>query len=141
NIAGAVHIDANNSILRDLNPSSGNSKLNDLQQDFNDVLDEGQIKIYSFQEGTGRTGLNFAGGKVVPDESSSFNSQKFETLGSINADHVNMCRFRGRDDDGFEKFVGAMAALLKNIKQRSQTIEVKECYAQQAKENKCQEGS
>ncbi|KAI9695684.1 MAG: hypothetical protein M1836_006136 [Candelina mexicana] len=139
NIAGAVQIDTNNAILRDLDPSSGSSKLEDLRRDFSDILEEGHIRIYSFQESAGKTGLKLAGGKVVPDESSSFDSRKFETLVNINANHINMCRFRDRNDDGYGKFAGAMAAILKIIKQKSRTAEAEKLEAKQAEEAAFQE--
>ncbi|KAI9745365.1 MAG: hypothetical protein M1835_002606, partial [Candelina submexicana] len=139
NIAGAVQIDTNNSILRALDPSSGSSKLEDLRRDFSDILDEGQINIYSFQESAGKTRLKLAGGKlcffaVVPDESSSFDSRKFETVDYINANHVNMCRFWGRDDDGYEKFAGALAESLDAIKQNFRKAEAEKLEAKQAEE-------
>ncbi|KAI9745361.1 MAG: hypothetical protein M1835_002615 [Candelina submexicana] len=121
NIAGAVQIDANNSILRDLDPSSGSSKSEDLRRDFSDILDEGQINIYSFQESAGKTRLKLAGGK-------------FETVDYINANHVNMCRFWGRDDDGYEKFAGALAESLDAIKQKFRKAEAEKLEAKQAEE-------
>ena len=140
NIVGAIQVDTNSSILRDLEPSSGSSKLEELRLNFMDILDDGHIKIYSFQESAGKTGIKLAGGKVVPDESSSFDSRRFEEVDTINANHMNMCRFRSKDDDGYIKFVGALAGCLKTIQQKSREIEAKKLEAEKAKEKERRKG-
>ncbi|KAI9710418.1 MAG: hypothetical protein M1812_007454 [Candelaria pacifica] len=139
NIAGAVQIDTNNSILRDLDPSSGSSKLEDLRRDFGDILDEGLIRIYSFQESAGKTSLRFAGGKVVPDESSSFDSRRLERIDTIDANHMNMCRFRGQHDEGYNKFLGAVAGVLKGIQEQSRRAEAGKMEAEKVIETQHRE--
>ena len=68
NIAQAAQIDANGSILTDLDPKSGSSKLEELRLDFDDVLRDSQraeeLRVFSFQEEQGMTGVNLLGGKV-----------------------------------------------------------------------------
>ena len=67
-IAEAVQLDTNNAILRDLDPTSGSSKLEEMRMDFDDILQDDRrsrkMLIYSFQEEEGMTGLKMFGNKV-----------------------------------------------------------------------------
>lgn len=63
-IVSAAQVDTNSSLLRDLNPSSGSAKLEELRRDFNDILDEGKIKVHTSQEAAGKFGVKLFGGKV-----------------------------------------------------------------------------
>ncbi len=67
-IAQAVQIDANSAILRDLNPNSGSSKLEELVLDFDDILRDTQraqeLRIFSFLEEKGMAGVKIFAGKV-----------------------------------------------------------------------------
>ena len=53
--------------------------------------------------------------KVVPDCSSSFDSRKHGS-DTIHANHMNMCRFNAKDDDGYEKFSGVLAKYIGQIR-------------------------
>ena len=53
--------------------------------------------------------------KVVPDQSSSFDSRKYGT-DTIHANHMNMCRLDGKDDDGYEKFSGVLEKYIGQIR-------------------------
>ena len=68
NIAEAVQLDTNNAVLRDLDPMSGSSKLEEMRLDFDDILRDDrrsrELRIYSFQEEEGMTGLKVLGKKV-----------------------------------------------------------------------------
>ena len=134
NIVRAAQFDTNTNILTDLDPSRGSSKLQDLERDFAPFLKK--MKIYTFQESAGKLGFASAGGKVCPpeeapqqkanleqvvlDQSSAFNNREFEYLDTINANHMGMCRFEGRDDDGYEKFDGALTRILNNLKKKQE---------------------
>ena len=67
-IAAAVQLDTNNAVLRDLDPTSGSSKLEEMRLDFDDILRDNrrsrELRIYSFQEEEGMTGLKMLGKKV-----------------------------------------------------------------------------
>ena len=67
-IAEAVQIDTNDTILRDLDPASGSSKLEEMRLDFDDILRDGhrsrELRVYSFQEEEGMTSIKPFGGKV-----------------------------------------------------------------------------
>ena len=133
-IASAVQFDSARSILTDLDPSSGSTRLDDLSEAFSDMLDEKGFQIYSFQESQGMGPLREQVGdlqltgnllaylimlwQVVPRESSALNERRYEIRDSINANHVNMCKFKGRDDDGYRKFLQALNPCVTNIRQR-----------------------
>ena len=53
--------------------------------------------------------------KVVPDQSSSFDSRK-NGSDTIHANHMNMCRLNGKDDDGYEKFSGVLEKYIGQIR-------------------------
>lgn len=69
-IAQAIQIDTNSAILRDLDPQSGSSKLEELMLDFDDILRDGQraqeLRVFSFQEEEGMASVRILGGKVSP---------------------------------------------------------------------------
>ena len=69
NLAKAAQMDVNDAILRDLDPSSGSSKLLELRRDFHDLLQDSRqqspFKLYTFQEELGMTSLKALGGKVI----------------------------------------------------------------------------
>lgn len=64
NIGRLVQLDVNKSILRDLDPSSNSPTLATLLDDFNGLFIREKIQLYSFQEGTGKSGLGGLGSKV-----------------------------------------------------------------------------
>ncbi|KAL9624980.1 MAG: hypothetical protein Q9160_000709 [Pyrenula sp. 1 TL-2023] len=112
-IAQAVMFDTNTAILTDLNPSSGSSKLEDIERDFNPFLKH--MKIYTFQESVAVTGFGPLSNKVVLGQSSAYNNREFEYLDTIHANHMNMCRFQDADDDGYQKFDEALTSILEHI--------------------------
>lgn len=67
-IAQAVQLETNSAILRDLDPESGSSKLEELMLDFDDILRDVQrdqeLRVFSFQEEEGMAGIKIFGGKV-----------------------------------------------------------------------------
>jgi hypothetical protein len=72
NIANAALFDANDSLLRDLEPHSGAEKLNQLSSTLSEVLNEKDVCITSFQESKGKAGSVLLNSKVwLPDSLSS----------------------------------------------------------------------
>ena len=67
-IAQATQMDTHDGILIDLDPKSNSSKLRELNLDFDDILCDNQkarqLRVFSFQEAQGMTGVNLLGGKV-----------------------------------------------------------------------------
>lgn len=68
NIAQVALMDTNDAILIDLDPKRGSSKLEELRLDFDDVLRDSQrtkeLRVFSFQEEQGMTGVSLLSGKV-----------------------------------------------------------------------------
>ena len=67
-IVQAAQIDTNKSILMELDPEGGGSKLDELRLDFDNVLRDNQrakeLRVFSFQEEEGMTGVSLLGNKV-----------------------------------------------------------------------------
>ena len=60
--------------------------------------------------------------KVVPDFSSSFNSRQYEHRDYINRNHMNMCRFKAAEDDGYNRFKDTLAFCMRDIKAKEQEL-------------------
>ncbi|KAM0796938.1 hypothetical protein BDR22DRAFT_936967 [Usnea florida] len=114
-IATTLQFDVNKSILRDLDPGSGSPTLSTLMDDFNSLLTQRRIEVYTFQESAGKSGFGQFNGKVVPEESSSLGFRKFEQRNMISKNHMEMCRFSSKDDEGYEKFLVALRDYIKDI--------------------------
>ncbi|KAG6988517.1 hypothetical protein G7Y79_00072g097790 [Physcia stellaris] len=123
NIVGTIPLGPSTytEILRGLSPDS--EKLDSLTRDFNDILNadipvQQKIKIFSFQEGKGMTGIARFDGKVVPEGSSGiFGRRDIENSISINENHVNMCRFGSKSDSGYNIFKYNLENYLEDIQQ------------------------
>ena len=67
-VAQATQMDTHDGILIDLDPKSNSSKSRELNLDFDDILCDNQkarqLRVFSFQEAQGMTGVNLLGGKV-----------------------------------------------------------------------------
>ncbi|KAG6990947.1 hypothetical protein G7Y79_00060g092510 [Physcia stellaris] len=96
-ITACAGFDTNDKVLRDLKFDSVTAKL--LREEFAKMLDDRRPKIYTFQEAIGLSGFGPLSGKVVVNASSALD-YALEQKDFINANHVDMCRFSGVDDDG-----------------------------------------
>ncbi|KAI1608488.1 hypothetical protein EDD36DRAFT_423386 [Exophiala viscosa] len=100
-------------------------KLSAVERDFNDLLNEPvppseKIQICSFREGRSLTGLNyFPVGKVVDDSSSSFERRDIEQDFFIDANHMDMARFRSADMQGYVDFKTALTSYLQKVAAKS----------------------
>jgi acetylglutamate synthase len=56
--------------------------------------------------------------QVVPKESSALNERKYEIKESINSNHMDMCRFKSRADDGYKKMLFALNLYVGQIKEK-----------------------
>ncbi|KAI9780256.1 MAG: hypothetical protein M1839_006816 [Geoglossum umbratile] len=86
---------------------------------FMKVYEQSRIEIRTFQEAQGMSGLGLFGfnGKVVDNVSSTLSGAPRERTETINANHMSMCRFSSRYDDGYRK-VGQELRTLVNIKRK-----------------------
>ena len=83
-------MDTNDAILADLKSKSGSSKLEELRLDFDNILRDSQrpseLRVFSFQEEQGMTGVSLLGSKVsLPSIALSIflDRTKFHCLGFI----------------------------------------------------------
>ncbi|KAK4108471.1 hypothetical protein N656DRAFT_801849 [Canariomyces notabilis] len=81
-----------------------NTDLERAQESFSALWQRYSFRVKTFQEALGLTGLNLGvlGNKVVPDYSSSLGDHR-EDAETIQANHMDMCRFAGPDDPGYRK--------------------------------------
>ena len=126
----------NKTILRTLDPND--ERLDKLARDFQDILDSRKLRIGSLRESAGKTGPPVFNSKVcitvysmlykselfkvVLDFSSSFSSRQYERLDYIDGYHMNMCRFKSKEDNGYNRFRDALAFCMQKIKTHKQEI-------------------
>lgn len=88
--------------------------LENVQKAFRRILDDRKLQILSFQEERGISGVKGLSSKVVEDYSSKMESS-YETVQTIDANHVEMARYGTRDDDGYNKVHGALRIILEKL--------------------------
>ena len=109
--------------------------LDNIHEQFIDMVFEHGIRIHSFQEGRGISGMKGLDGKVcclslghtisvhanlreqiqvVSNFSSKLGLPKIERVESINANHMQMARCRDRSDDSYRFIAGVLKQFLKN---------------------------
>ncbi|KAF2736238.1 hypothetical protein EJ04DRAFT_433468, partial [Polyplosphaeria fusca] len=108
-IVAASGLNASDRLLRDLKFDSSIAKM--LSEEFTHFLDERKPIVYTFQEASGLSGFGPLSGKVVEDVSSSL-EYPLQFKDHIYANHMDMCRFTGPLDDGYEKVNAAMRHIL-----------------------------
>ena len=109
NISAVTVRDVDKKLLRALQQDS--ELLEGIQEAFRRILDDQKVKIHSFQELRGFSGVKLLSNKVVPDDSSKVESS-FEKLETINANHMEMARYGSKDDDGYNKISRALKKYL-----------------------------
>lgn len=87
------------------------SDLERAQEDFSKVWQKYNFRVKTFQEG-----LSFAkfGKKVVPDYSSLIGDHR-EYAETLQANHLEMCRYSGRDDPNYHKVAGELHMIYRSI--------------------------
>ena len=82
------------------------------QEAFSRLWQEYDFRVKTFQEGLGLIEVNLGvlGNKVVPDYSSLIGDHR-EYTETIQANHIDMCRFTGADDPNYRKVAGELRSL------------------------------
>ncbi|KAL6354179.1 hypothetical protein LRP88_12513 [Fusarium phalaenopsidis] len=82
------------------------------QEAFSGLWFKHGFRVKTFQEGygLGKINLGVLGNKVVPDTSSLIGDQR-EHAETLQANHMEMCRFSGREDPNFVKVVGELRSV------------------------------
>lgn len=112
NIATVTLQDVDKNVLRAL--STNSEVLENIQKAFRRILDDQKVKIHSFQEERGLSGMKGLSNKVVANDSSKMESS-YETVETIDANHMEMARYATRDDDGYNKISRALRLYLEDL--------------------------
>ncbi|KAJ4249141.1 hypothetical protein NW762_012476 [Fusarium torreyae] len=94
-----------------------NTDLERAQEDFSRLWQSYDFKVKTFQEGLSLTKL---GRKVVPEYSSLIGNDR-EHAETLQADHVQMCRYSGREDPNYRKVAGEICSIYYSIVGLSQS--------------------
>ncbi|KAL7941783.1 hypothetical protein V8C42DRAFT_167980 [Trichoderma barbatum] len=81
------------------------------QEDFSKAWLKYDLQVKTFQEGLSLAKL---GKKVVPDYSSLFGDHR-EQAETLQANHIEMCRYSGTNDPNYRKVVGELRSLYRSI--------------------------
>ncbi|KAL2672302.1 hypothetical protein Neosp_013005 [[Neocosmospora] mangrovei] len=107
NLASCALQDTNKRIIQTLEVNS--EVLDNIHEEFVKIVLETGLKIHSFQEGRGLSGVKGFSGKVVDDFSSKFDlPPTIQTVESIDADHSRMTKFSDQDDPGYSAVLGVL---------------------------------
>ncbi|KAI9716824.1 MAG: hypothetical protein M1812_005164 [Candelaria pacifica] len=117
NVAAVSLMDSNKRILSSLEPDS--EILDNIQFEFMSMLYTDGLKVHSFQEAQGVSGVKGVHGKVVNDFSSKLGNPAYEVVESIDANHMTMARFTGPQDTGYRRVSRALQDFVEDIQQQS----------------------
>lgn len=86
------------------------------QEAFSGLWQKYDFRVKTFQEGLGLSGfhLGVLGNKVVPDYSSLLGDHR-ERAESLQANHMEMCRFTGADDPNYRKVAGELRSVYRSL--------------------------
>lgn len=86
------------------------------QESFSRIWKEYDFRVKTFQESLSLTGvrLGVLGSKVVPDSSSLIGDER-ERAETLQANHLEMCRFYGLDDPNYLKLAGEIQLIYDSI--------------------------
>ncbi|OCL15206.1 hypothetical protein AOQ84DRAFT_414068, partial [Glonium stellatum] len=112
-IAIAAGFDVRDEIIRNLKVESGTLGL--LAEEFSKMLKEDKFQVFTFMEGKGYNELPPTFVKIVQDTSAALNDAN-ERKDTISANHMNMCRFSGFSDDGYQKIKGVISRFTESRK-------------------------
>ncbi|RYP42951.1 hypothetical protein DL770_011993 [Monosporascus sp. CRB-9-2] len=111
NLARLSLQDSNKEIVKTLEVNS--ELLNNINEQFQPVVPEFGIRIHSFQEARGITGMKGLHNKVVDDFSSKLDLRPFETVESVDTNHMQMARCSDKTDEQYRKIVGVLKQFMR----------------------------
>ncbi|CZR56660.1 uncharacterized protein PAC_06549 [Phialocephala subalpina] len=119
-IASVSGVDTTDQNIRALQINGG--ELRRIHEQFMKLYldDQRHFEALTFQEAKGMTGFSYLkmNQKVVETFSSSLTDT--EPTQTINANHMSMCRFNGKDDEGYKQVLGEIQILLSKILKKRQ---------------------
>ncbi|KAL2018181.1 hypothetical protein VTK56DRAFT_1206 [Thermocarpiscus australiensis] len=114
NLALLALQDSNKNIIKTLEVNS--EVLDNIHEEFKTIADQFRIRIHSFQEARGVSGMKGLHNKVVDDFSSKLDlPQSLETVESIDANHMQMARCSDRADPRYRAIVGVLQQFIRRI--------------------------
>lgn len=115
-LISAFRMETNSTILDALGLRT--TDLERAQDSFSYLWQKHDFRVKTFQEGLGLTGINLGvlGNKVVPDYSSLIGDAR-ERAETIQANHMEMCRFIGHEDTGYLKVSGEIRLTYNSLTQ------------------------
>ncbi|KAH6840786.1 hypothetical protein B0I37DRAFT_347260 [Chaetomium sp. MPI-CAGE-AT-0009] len=113
-LISTLRMETNDAILNALNLRT--TDLERAQESFSALWFKYDFRVKTFQEGLGLTGVNLSvlGNKVVPDSSSVIGDAR-ERAETIQANHMDMCRFTGPDDPNYLKVSGEIGSVYASL--------------------------
>ncbi|KFY28037.1 hypothetical protein V491_00670 [Pseudogymnoascus sp. VKM F-3775] len=88
--------------------------LDNIHEEFKSILSGGAIKVHSFQEAKGISGMKGLDNKVVDNFSSKLDlSREQETVETIDANHMEMARCNSRDDASYRQIYGVLKQFIR----------------------------
>ncbi|KAJ6263594.1 hypothetical protein Dda_2162 [Drechslerella dactyloides] len=112
NLASLGLQDSNKRLVRTLEVNG--EVLDNIHEQFKTVLRNHEIKIHSFQEAKGISGMKGLGSKVVDNFSSKLDlAVEQETVETIDANHMEMVRCCSRDDERYRQIYGILKQFIK----------------------------
>ncbi|CAG5158963.1 uncharacterized protein ALTATR162_LOCUS5343 [Alternaria atra] len=112
NLARLALQDSNKRLLETLEVN--NEVLDNIHEEFKTIAFKGTLKVHTFQESRGISGMKGLNEKVVDDFSSKLDlPRELETVESIDANHMQMARYSSRDDQGYRAVSGVLKAFVR----------------------------
>ncbi|KAI0517818.1 TPR-like protein [Xylaria bambusicola] len=129
NLAKLAFQDSNKRIVQSLEPNS--EVLDNIHDEFLKLLHSATIKVHSFQEAKAMSGVKGLDGKVVDDYSSKIGSPIFETVESIDANHMEIARCTSRTDPRYEAIIGVIKQFMRSGISSDHNVRLQELPATQ----------
>ncbi|KAL9112920.1 MAG: hypothetical protein Q9227_002784 [Pyrenula ochraceoflavens] len=120
-VASVFMVDTNKTVLDAL--GLRNSDLERCQDSFTRLWSSYGFKVKTFQEGLPITGLNLGllNEKIVPNFSSLLGDPR-EHAETLQANHMDMCRFLDRQDPNYRKVSGELRSYYRSISNKVQML-------------------
>ncbi|KAI1746899.1 hypothetical protein F4782DRAFT_522988 [Xylaria castorea] len=125
NLVSLAFQDSNKGIVQSLEVNS--EALDNIQEEFLRIAHKAGIKVHSFQEARAISGVKGLHGKVVDDYSSKVGlPPAFETVESIDTNHMQIARCRNKTDPQYRDVVGVLKQFIRSGKLSSHNVQAQE---------------
>ncbi|RDW59198.1 hypothetical protein BP5796_12122 [Coleophoma crateriformis] len=121
NLASLILQDSNKRLLQTLEVNG--EVLDNIHEEFKTILAKYAIKVHSFQEAKGISGMKGLDGMVVDKFSSKLDlARDQETVETIDANHTDMARCSSRDDARYRQICGVLKQFIRTKLSNRETI-------------------